>query len=558
MKKIERFELLQEVKQKLKESKRGIEVIGYPKDRFAKEKMFRKKLYACHYTAGLGMLRISSEDVVKAEPIYSSRFIGYRELSYYRNAGITIRTAKILKNIDMLFELDYEKVEKVFAKYFYALTVVYRKKIYFYNFVDKTCKKLNNDDCATIYGFYYNPIMSEKSLEYFERGFIETYTTSCHRCGARHCNAFEEHPLTEVDGNYYCNNCLSDLNYGTCEKCGKKHFRKEVKITEDNKLVRKALHLKNNQNIYYICEDCLRDKVRYCSSCSLYHIVKDFSENGVCKVCSESRIESYGYKPMPIFKRAENEMTKLHFGIELEIESRDRNIRKLARIVNTKMEKLCYCKHDATIMSGFEIVSHPMSYKYMLEKKGMIKRTFDRLIELGGHSFDASNTGLHIHISRSAFEGNVAHLKRFCQLFYMDRSLVENVALRNCNQWCIFDEDRGKMSWWNSRIGSDFSYRNTHSDRYYVTNLENTNTVEIRCFKGNLKYESLLMYVQFVNSAFDYSKNHEEMSVDGFVEYIESLGKQYRLLKKRVRRYSLMKQIMGIENEFKFGGAICA
>ncbi|MBE6950630.1 MAG: hypothetical protein E7451_04755 [Ruminococcaceae bacterium] len=60
----------------------------------------------------------------------------------------------------------------------------------------------------------------------------------------------------------------------------------------------------------------------------------------------------------------------LYMGVEIELDEggeSDNQARKLLEIANSETERI-YCKHDGSLNDGFEVVSHPMTLAYHIEK----------------------------------------------------------------------------------------------------------------------------------------------------------------------------------------------
>ena len=122
----------------------------------------------------------------------------------------------------------------------------------------------------------------------------------------------------------------------------------------------------------------------------------------------------------------------------------------------------------------------------------------------GCSSHKAETCGLHVHISRSAFgesvleqEASIARL-----LFFVEK---------NWNELLKFSRRTNRqLERWAARYG----YKDTPKEmmdqaknhrlgRYTCVNLTNANTIEIRIFRGTLKYNTFLATLQLVNRLCD-------------------------------------------------------
>ena len=68
-----------------------------------------------------------------------------------------------------------------------------------------------------------------------------------------------------------------------------------------------------------------------------------------------------------------------------------------------------------------------------------------------------------------------------------------------------------------------------HGEKYVPVNLQHTNTIEIRVFKGNLKEVSFRKNIDFLDALYYWSKNIplKKLSIRSFMEYVEENKKKY-------------------------------
>jgi hypothetical protein len=77
-----------------------------------------------------------------------------------------------------------------------------------------------------------------------------------------------------------------------------------------------------------------------------------------------------------------------------------------------------------------------------------------------------------------------------------------------------------------------------NSARYVAINLQNYATIEIRIFRGTLNGQSFYKNIEFVYSLFMYTKEHNEISLQGYKDYIEN-SCDYSNLKKFIKLKNL-------------------
>lgn len=309
---------------------------------------------------------------------------------------------------------------------------------------------------------------------------FDNQTTTCDCCGGRIWN-------DDVQGDSntaLCNNCY-EYNYTHCERCGR---------------------LIHNDNTYYIDED---DDYPYCSEC--------------CEQIRNTTIKSYNYKPEPIFYGSGN----LFMGIELEIDKGgeyEKHANSILDIANRLCEHI-YCKHDGSIDSGFEIVSHPMTYDYHLTSMNW-HEVFDTAIEMGYRSHQTKTCGLHIHVNRNAFGKNyetqeeaIGRIVFFVEKHWNELLKFSRRTEANINRWA-------------SRYGISTTAKDTyknakdkHCGRYVAVNLENYATIEFRIFRGTLNYKTFIATLQLIDEICHHAihlsdKGMEDMSWSDFVSRI--------------------------------------
>lgn len=340
----------------------------------------------------------------------------------------------------------------------------------------------------------------------------------CSDCGKRMFNV--SNVIKTEDGRIYCSDCAERLNIGVCDLCGKVHIRKQIEMTPDSLLRGHKLGDKIN-----ICNGCIGAHYYFCEDCGT-PVRKPKTR---CAKCESSVILSYSTKPEPIFKAMRNENTRLYFGWEWEIESKG-NPRDISYIANTKGKGLMYCKHDGSIRNGVEIVTHPMTYNFFRSRAKFFRDLFSDIKNAGGHSFDTSNTGCHIHISRAGFK-NADHIINFTRCVYQSK-FSEFIALRPGNHYAHYN---------GFSVPSIRKQLINPCDRYRAVNFCNRNTIEVRIYKGTINYDALMMYIQHLMCCIKYA---ETMKVGGrfhmedFLKFIESQPfASHKMLRARTKAY---------------------
>lgn len=270
----------------------------------------------------------------------------------------------------------------------------------------------------------------------------------------------------------------------------------------------------------HVCDDCSQ----YYSTC--YSCEYDRPSDGFCGDCEsclacgcqcesdESRsLLAWDYKPRPVFHAHDHEPGiyanvpgRAYFGLEVETENRgDDTLGALVGLVNDHLGGLAYCKHDGSLHSGLEVVTHPMSREYFANLSG-----FDDLMRAlaarGARSWDSHRCGFHVHVSRDGFVSR-SHLFAFSLFWYRNRAAIHRISGRRSDEmerWSSLSAHQGDHDGaFPPLLGKVMG---THtSTRYAAVNLTNSRTVEVRVFRCSLRPETLRGYFDLVDAVHQYT-----------------------------------------------------
>ena len=324
---------------------------------------------------------------------------------------------------------------------------------------------------------------------------------SCDRCDTQYArynwrvNAFYCGDLVlanfeKIFGQECCDKCQQEIyadgggedNFFHCPAC------ESMEILDDS----------GYYNGSRFCDSCYSNNVYTCDECGEQYW------DGDGHYCPEDEvshlINSYSYKPRPYFFGT----ATYHMGFELEVESDGNSIRDAAEVVSNALGERIYLKEDGSLSQGFEIVTHPHSLNEY-------QQNFDwdalkSLRRMGFRSWDTSTCGLHVHVSRSAF-GNPntrrdivkvqAHELRFMKLIYDNDRQISRLAGRK-STYATF-QDKGHLV-------EKVKYGHQENGRYAAINSENSETLEVRVFRGSLKPERVLMALELVQCSVEYTR----------------------------------------------------
>ena len=308
-------------------------------------------------------------------------------------------------------------------------------------------------------------------------------TRICDNCGA-------EHPISkmfEVEGDWLCEDCADRLVV-VCDHCGDRIYQ-ESAIEDDH---------------HTLCEGCFDEHYVRCHDCGCilrsYDAYFDDDDHSYCSDCwdeHEGAIHDYNYTPDLVF----HGKGLRHFGVELEIDEGgtvNSNAQKLLDIANANAENL-YIKTDGSLDEGLELVTHPMTLEYHLNEMPW-EQVLCKAQRMGYLSHAASTCGLHVHISRLAFgctyeqqEAAIARLLYFVEKFWAELLRFSRRTQSQMNRWAARYGIRLTPSEQMSHA------KNSCAGRYTAVNLTNSDTVEIRMFRGTLKLNTLKATLQMVN-----------------------------------------------------------
>ena len=385
--------------------------------------------------------------------------------------------------------------------------------------------------------YRYGNLLSEQALDAVRdsRPRPDADTITCYSCeGIRDNSGL----VATHDGNgaevhvHDDNNCSS-----WCERCNTQYPRHNWRVPSHYS---RDLNFQNFQRIFgqECCQKCQEDihadhggseNLFHCVSCDSWELLDDsayYNGTRYCDSCYDNvytcddcgdqywdgdghhcdedgshLINSYSYKPRPYFFGT----ASYHMGFELEVESDGNSIRDGAEVVSNALGERIYLKEDGSLSQGFEIVTHPHSLnEYQTNFDWSALRQLRRL---GFRSWDTSTCGLHVHVSRTAFglahkRSDIvkvqAHELRFMKLIYDNDRQISRLAGRTSN-YATF-EDKGHLV-------SKIKHGNQNNGRYSAINSENSETLEVRVFRGSLKPERVLMALELVQCAVEYTRN---------------------------------------------------
>ena len=400
------------------------------------------------------------------------------------------------------------------------------------------------DDCSE-----YTDDFTEVGNKVLCNGCLEKLPTCCN------CSdpMAEDDTVHYIGGDSICNDCYENGDYGWCEDCEEEcQYMTEVKYISRGR-VRDRIVCDDCRDRNYsrceqcsehfgcddlrdvggvdVCIDCIETSGNYdtCYNCDEWTHSDNMSHNEsedrwYCDDCygqSKRHIKNYSYKPdAKFFGKGE-----LFFGLELEVENDKKSIDNNEMADLIKDDNL-YFKSDGSLKTGFEIVSHPMTFEYIIKSQLEFKDKLDKLIGNGFRSYDSTTCGMHIHLSKKSF--GTWQLYRFMKFFIDNKDFVVSISQRKTEalqNWAAIENENDNDLIYKAKKKAG------NSRRYTAINLQNDATIELRIFRGTLNFNSFMKNIQFAHAMFCFTRDEKDMTVDNFKKYINNFN-EYSLLKK--------------------------
>lgn len=350
-----------------------------------------------------------------------------------------------------------------------------------------------------------------------------------------------------VDYRYnWCENCIDDAYF--CE-------RHEEYSSEGGYYI--------HDRGEYWCEYCANNWANWCDECENYY------EDG-CDSCSgdmyqgERVVHDYNYRPDVVFHSVKDN-ERLFFGFELEMElGSNRGEAALYAFNKLEPDDWAYLKNDGSLDNGFELVTHPMSFDFLMDSDNS-QELWDTIYALreqyNAKSYNTRTCGFHIHISRSGFKGG-AHMHRFLNLVYSNPKLYQKLAGRSSDQWAKFDDvyrryyDDNEGTY---KLTKSFKHKlsmQRESDRYSAVNTLNSQTLEMRIFKGTMSIQALRAHIQLAYASVEYTRDLSVQEVtmgalnqNNFLAYIYANMDTYPELIERIEHKQILPDSVGLARQ---------
>lgn len=410
-------------------------------------------------------------------------------------------------------------------------------------------------------------IMSEDEIVVLSDG-----TTICRDCATMleeeeivrcsECGKFiRKDEAIEYDDRFLCDGCRDDLDLEFCDSCGEWHpaddfneiecgwgrrnyrmcsacteqavYRGDVFWCDDCQTYNESATINRYtlRNGDTICEDCF-DNNDYCICADCGEVLRTWDavwseedEEWYCRDCyrpSSKRIHDYCFRPEAVFHGLHKTFSweypsfgdPITIGFELEVDHGDDRQGCANELTSTFDEDTLYLKNDGSV--DFEIVTHPHTLEAYMNELDL-----DKLCcippKYGYSSHNAGTCGLHCHVGRSQLGEDAT----------MRWSVITRIALLMYRHWdslVVFSRRKeSQLSHWANAPQFSFDYGRTYNDaelaalvrkyyaprgRYQALNLEPSQTIEFRLWRGTLVPETLKATLQLTSNIVEFCMNN--------------------------------------------------
>lgn len=300
--------------------------------------------------------------------------------------------------------------------------------------------------------------------------------------------------MVDGDTESWCEWCY-DNHSVYCDRCDEHVHEDEISYDEDSG--------------EYVCDSCRRDE--------------DFDDCCSSGSCSTARINSYNYcPPIKLFGTSPFRM-----GVELETDSGSNRMAYAGALDSIEgFNEHFWMTEDGSLSNGVEITSHPMdlAYHWKLYVGGIYGAISNAASKYGFVSHNSGNCGLHVSMSRDALgksvivqDAAILKMMRLCQRFENQLLVFSRRRRADLERWATF-KTYGDYSEKSTKVDvktDDRKYglfdkarafKENETTKYRAVNICHANHVEIRIFRGTLKWSTYFATLAFVEGLAKVSK----------------------------------------------------
>lgn len=329
----------------------------------------------------------------------------------------------------------------------------------------------------------------------YDRDFLNEEYSYCEECDEWYRN--DEGRWLENYERWVCDGCINDYYSAECAVCHEPIRDEDEHYDEDE----------NGEEIV-ICDNCYRHGA---------------SNREDSNVNPDSIIGGYhcNHGVWEQFKLEDEENPPFYMGFELEVEPRVTSKYNLTNAANAAREGInCILSHDGSLRTnGFEIVSQPQTYNYIMAQYQKYEEAFEKIIKAGYISHNSGNCGLHFHVTAPT-ENREEAVARLWIIIETFKEQFQALSRRRGDfHWCRFLSQQPYKSLYKiAKVAKDAK----ESTRYLAINDRNEHTIEIRIFRGTLNIKTFYADLQLVNNlftlAYDFNTPIEDVTFDMLIQ----------------------------------------
>ena len=234
--------------------------------------------------------------------------------------------------------------------------------------------------------------------------------------------------------------------------------------------------------------------------------------------------------------------TTRYFGWELETELSNVGIAEYTSRLNDlvnggELGKMVKFERDGSLaMGGCEIISQPMTPKYMIENRAKFKEMMDLINSMGGTSHDNGHCGLHFHVSRASLTEDAIN-----EIYFVVETFKKELiafSRRQTFNYCSFKDFSNGTSYGYKYIDKDYFIRNKTTGHYCCLNNANTNTLEFRFMRGTTNIQTFMASMELINNICDMVMNGDMKNGTTWLDII-NYNDEYEDLKRYNERRNI-------------------
>ena len=196
--------------------------------------------------------------------------------------------------------------------------------------------------------------------------------------------------------------------------------------------------------------------------------------------------------------------TTRYFGWELETELSSTGIAeyttRLNDLVNDgQLGKMVKFERDGSLHNGgCEIISQPMTPKYMIENRDKFKDMMDAINSMGGTSHDNGRCGLHFHVSRASLTEDAIN-----EIYFVVETFKKELiafSRRQTFNYCAFKDFSIGTNYGYKYIDKDYFIRNKSTGHYCCLNDANSDTLEFRFMRGTTNIRTFMASMEVIDN----------------------------------------------------------